>query len=163
MPVATVRSMTSVEIANRGDVESLVEHEALLFAEDAGVHDPQADVTWPLREGAADFHRLLADDSSVVLVARRNGTVVGHVVGYTTRSSPTRKPVTFGVLRSMYVRSDARGQGVGQRLTEAFIDWAREQGCVELHVDSYFENAAARRLYERSGFAPQSVAYVLRL
>ena len=161
--VATVRSMTSVEIANRGDVESLVELEALLFAEDAGVHDPLADVTWPLREGAADFQRLLADDRSVVLVARRNGTVVGHVVGYTARPSSTRQPVTFGVLRSMYVRSDARGQGVGQRLTEAFIDWARDQGCVEVHVDSYFENAAARRLYERSGFAPQSVAHVLRL
>lgn len=155
--------MTSVEIANRGDVESLVELEALLFAEDAGVHDPHADVTWPLREAAADFQRLLADDNSVVLIARRNGTIVGHVVGYTAPSSPTRQPVTFGVLRSMYVRSNARGAGLGQLLTEAFIDWARERGCVEVHVDSYFENATARRLYERSGFSPRSVAHVLRL
>jgi GNAT superfamily N-acetyltransferase len=162
-PVATVRSMTSVEIANHADLESLVELEALLFAEDAGVHDPQADVTWPLREGAADFQRLLADDNSVVLVARRNGTVVGHVAGYTAPSSPTRQPVTFGVLRSMYVRSNARRAGVGQLLTEAFLDWARDQGCVEVHVDSYFENTTARRLYERSGFAPRSVAHVLRL
>ncbi len=100
--------MTSVEIANPGDVESLVELEALLFAEDAGVHDPHADVTWPLREGRANFRRLLADDNSVVLVARRNGTVVGHVAGYAASSSPTRQPVTFGVLRSMYVRSNAR-------------------------------------------------------
>lgn len=162
-PVATVRSMTRVEIANQGDVESLVELEALLFAEDAGVHDPQADVTWPLREGAADFQRLLADGNSVVLVARRAGTVVGHVAGYTALSSPTRQPATFGVLRSMYVRSNARRAGVGQLLTEAFIDWARDQGCVEVHVDSYFENATARRLYEQSGFAPRSVAHVLRL
>ena len=155
--------MTSVEIANHGDVESLVELEALLFAEDAGVHDPHADVTWPAREGAADFRRLLADDSSVVLVARRNGRVVGHVAGFTAQSSPTRQPVTFGVLRSMYVRSDTRRAGVGRRLTEAFIDWARDQGCVEVHVDSYFENANARRLYERSGFASRSVAHALRL
>ena len=155
--------MTSVEIANQGDVKSLVELEVLLFTEDAGVHDPHADVTWPQREGAADFQRLLADDNSVVLVARCNGTVVGHVAGYTALSSPTRQPVTFGVLRSMYVRRDARGAGVGQRLTAAFVDWARGQGCVEVHVDSYFENATARRLYERSGFAPRSVAHVLRL
>jgi GNAT superfamily N-acetyltransferase len=155
--------MTSVEIANQSDVDSLVELEALLFAEDAGVHDPRADVTWPLREGAADFRRLLADDDSVVLVARHNGTVVGYVDGYTARSSPTRQPVTFGVLRSMYVRADTRGAGVGRRLTDAFIDWARDRGCVEVHVDSYFENATARRLYERSGFAPRSVAHALRL
>ena len=155
--------MTSVEIANHSDIESLVALEALLFAEDAGVHDPHADVTWPRREGAADFERLLPDHQSVVLVARRNDTVVGHIVGYTARSGPTRQPVTFGVLRSMYVRSNARGGGIGQRLTEAFVDWARQQGCVEVHVDSYFENAPARCLYERSGFTPQSVSHVLRL
>ncbi|MEO6571585.1 MAG: GNAT family N-acetyltransferase [Ilumatobacteraceae bacterium] len=155
--------MTTVEMANRGDVESLVELEALLFAEDAGMHDPHADVTWPLREGTADFQRLLLDDRSVVLVARRDGEVVGHVVGYTASSSPTRQPVILGVLRSMYVRRDARRAGVGHRLTEAFTDWARDQGCVELCVDSFFENAAASRLYGRSGFAPRSVAHVLRL
>ena len=161
--MATVRMMTSVEIAKHDDIESLVELEALLFAEDAGVHDPHADVTWPLRAGTADFERLLADDNSIVLVARHNETIVGHVVGYIARSSPTRQPVTFGVLRSMYVRSDARGAGAGQQLTEAFVDWARQQRCAEVHVDSYFENGPARRLYERSGFAPQSVAHVLQL
>jgi GNAT superfamily N-acetyltransferase len=155
--------MTVVEFADEGDLEALVELEALLFAEDAGVHDPDADVTWPLREGAADFRRLLADDTAVVLVARRNDTVVGLVAGYTAQSSPTRQPVTFGVLRSMYVRSDDRGAGVGQRLAEAFIEWARHQGCVEVHVDCYFENALARRLYERTGFVPRSVAHTLRL
>jgi hypothetical protein len=54
-----------VEIASQDDVESFVELEALLFAEDAGVHDPHVDVTWPEREEAADFQRLLADDNSV--------------------------------------------------------------------------------------------------
>jgi GNAT superfamily N-acetyltransferase len=155
--------MASVERANQADVEALVELETLLFAEDAGVHDPHADLTWPAREGAADFQRLLADANSVVLVARLDGEVVGHAAGYTSPSSPTRQPVIFGVLRSMYVRSTARGVGVGRQLTEAFIDWARDQGCVEVHVDSYFENAPARRLYERSGFAPHSVAHVRRL
>ena len=155
--------MTKVETASNDDIESLVELEALLFAEDAGVHDRFADVTWPLREGAADFTRLLADDDSAVMVARRDSTIVGMVVGYTANSGPTRRPMTYGVLRSMYVRSDARGEGIGKQLTEAFIGWARDRGCVEAHVSSYFRNAAARRLYERSGFAPQSVAHVLAI
>ncbi len=161
--IATVLTMTQVEVANEGDLEVLVELEALLFAEDAGVHDSLADVAWPLREGAADFRRLLADDNAVVLVARSNDTVVGLVAGYTIQSSPTRQPVTFGVLRSMYVRIDDRGAGIGRRLTDAFIDWARHKGCVEVHVDSYFDNKPARRLYERSGFAPQSVTHTLKL
>ena len=37
--------MTSVEVANQGDVEALVELEGLLLAEDVGVHDAHADVT----------------------------------------------------------------------------------------------------------------------
>ena len=111
--VATVRSMTRVEIANRGDVESLVELEALLFAEDAGVHDPQADVTWPLREDAdlptgclpttARWFWLL--DAPAPLSATSLGTRHGR--------NPTRQPVSFGVLRSMYVRSDAREKESG--------------------------------------------------
>ncbi len=155
--------MTTVEIAGAEDLETLVALEALLFAEDAGVHDPHADVTWPLREGLNDFARLLADEDSIVMVARRDDTIAGMVVGYTARSSPTRQPVSFGVLRSMYVRSDARREGVGQRLTDAFIDWARRQGCVEVHVDSYFRNTSARQLYERCGFTPRSVSQVLQL
>ena len=103
--------MVSVEVAMRGDIESLVDLEALLFSEDAGVFDPYADVTSPLREAAADFERLLADDNSIVLVARRNDDVVGLVAGYSAKSGPTHQAVT----------------------------------CVAVHVDSYFENASARR------------------
>ncbi len=155
--------MTTVEPARSNDLDTLVELESLLFVEDAGVHDRFADVTWPLRQGADDFARLLSDSNSVVLVARHGGAVVGMVVGSAAPSGPTRQPVTYGVLRSMYVHRGVRGQGIGRQLTEAFVDWAHERGCVEAHVDSYVENVPARRLYERSGFAPHSVSHVLRL
>ena len=154
---------SSVELACSDDVVDLVELESMLFVEDAGVHDRYADVGWPGREGAADFRRLLADPSCVVFVARRDGAVVGSAAGYVSESGPTRQPMTFGVLRSMYVRGDARHAGIGGRLTDAFIDWARERGCGEVCVDSYFDNQAARRLYGRHGFAPRSVSHVLRL
>lgn len=154
-----------VEIASAvpGDIESLVELESRLFAEDAGIHDPNADVTWPSREGVADFEQLLADDDSVVFIARADGQAVGFTAGYASKSGPTRQPLTMGVLRSMYVHGDARGEGVGRRLTEAFTGWARDKGCAEVHVESYFDNGPARRLYERAGFAPQSVSHVMYL
>jgi len=155
--------MTTLDHAGIDDLDSLVELESLLFVEDAAFHDRHADVTWPRREGADDFKRILASDASVVLVAREEELVVGMVVGYTTQSSPTRQPVTYAVLRSMYVRSGSRGEGIGQQLTEAFVVWARDRDCVEVRVDSYFENASARRLYERVGFTPQSVAHVMQL
>lgn len=161
--VATFSMVTSIEPASVEDIDSLVELETLLFAEDAGVHDQFADVTWPEREGGDDFRRLLENEQSVVLIARDADIAVGMVVGYASESSPTRQPLMVGVLRSMYVRRDARANGVGRQLTAAFLEWARDHGCAEARVDSYFDNEVARRLYEHAGFRPQSVSHVRSL
>ncbi len=155
--------MIKVEPATHDDIARLVEVEAGLFREDAGQHEPFADVTWPDREGRGDFERLLANPSALVLVARAGTTVVGHAVGYLSQSSPTRVAVTYGVLRSMFVDVGFRDKGVGSQLVKEFISWARAQGCAEAHVDSCVANEGAQRFYERQDLKPQSVLRVLRL
>ena len=51
----------------------------------------------------------------------------------------------------MYVRPNARKAGVGRRLVETIIEFARERvELIQLAVVS--ENEPARRLYERLGF-----------
>jgi ribosomal protein S18 acetylase RimI-like enzyme len=155
--------MITVEPAAREDIVRLVELESGLFREDAGRHDPFADTTWPDREGRQDFERLLANPQALVLVARDGVTVVGHLVGYLSESSPTRQAVTYGVLRSLYVDVEHRNSTVGARLTEEFIAWARQHGCAEALVESYSANRAAQRFYDRLGFEPRSVSRALRL
>jgi ribosomal protein S18 acetylase RimI-like enzyme len=157
------RDVVSVEQAQEADIDRLVELETGLFAEDAGVHDEFADVTWPIREGAEDFRGLLTSSESAVLIARVDGRVVGFVAGYRASSSPSRQPVTYGVLRSIYVDKTARGNGVGRTLVTGFVEWARSSGCVEVVVDSYVKNVGAQQLYESSGFVAQSVSRRLRL
>jgi N-acetylglucosamine kinase-like BadF-type ATPase/ribosomal protein S18 acetylase RimI-like enzyme len=158
-----IRPSLIVEPARLEDVARLVELEGLLFAEDAGQHDRFADVNWPQRQGRGDFERLIADRACTVLVARDGSEIVGHLVGYTSRSSPTRQPVTYATLRSMYVISDHRREGVGRLMAEHFITWARNNKCVEVHVDSYVANEPAQRFYERLGFIKQSMSHVLTL
>jgi GNAT superfamily N-acetyltransferase len=155
--------VVAVERALEDDIDRLVELETGLFAEDAGVHDEFADPTWPIREGAEDFRSLLGSSDSVVLVARADVGVVGFVAGYRTSSSPSRQPVTYGVLRSIYVAKAERGRGVGRALVTEFVEWARSSGCVEVVVDSYVKNIGAGQLYESSGFVAQSVSRRLRL
>jgi ribosomal protein S18 acetylase RimI-like enzyme len=152
--------VVTVERAQEADIDRL---ETGLFAEDAGVHDEFADPTWPIREGADDFRSLLGRGDSVVLVAKADDDVVGFVAGYRTSSSPSRQPMTYGVLRSIYVDMTARGSGVGGALVTEFVEWARSGGCAEVVVDSYLNNAGAQRLYEGSGFVSQSVSRKLRL
>ena len=75
----------------------------------------------------------------------------------------TRQPVTYGVLRSLYVDPARRNSSIGGKLTEAFVAWARTKGCAEAHVESYASNEGAQHFYERLGFEPRSEERALGL
>lgn len=55
----------------------------------------------------------------------------------------------------MIVDAAHRGRGVGTRLVEPAITWAREAGCHKISLDHWPWNVAARRLYERFGFVEE--------
>lgn len=155
--------MITVEPATAADIDALIELETALFIEDAGANDPFADITWPEREGRKDFEQLLESADALLLVAKLDGGPVGFLAGYAQPSSPTRQPVEYAILRSLFVESAARREGTARHLCAQFIKWAGDRGCVEVHVDHYAANAAAARLYEGLGFASRSIARTLTL
>jgi amino-acid N-acetyltransferase len=56
------------------------------------------------------------------------------------------------ILRSLAVRPDARGQGLGRALVEAALDAARRAGCSEAHLlTNTIEKMAARMGFSRIG------------
>lgn len=139
------------------DVGEIVRLESLLFVEDAGRHEPFADVTWPQRSGAADAAALIASPKSVVLLATEGDAAVGVLMAYAVPSAETRVPMSSAVLRTMYVDTAHRSAGVGGMLVDTFFEWARKQGCAEAQVNHYSANDAAGRFYARHGFAPHSL------
>ncbi|MGI9155822.1 MAG: GNAT family N-acetyltransferase [Marmoricola sp.] len=159
----TVEAVITIEPAAPGDLEQLVVLENKLFHEDAGRHGTYPDLTWPEREAARDFIRLLADPACLVLVARDDTGLVGHLVAYTSAATPTRQEVTFAVLRSMYVLTDRRNHGVGNLLADRFLSWARVRGCVEAQVSAYVANEGAQRFYQGKGFIGQSLSLAMPL
>jgi ribosomal protein S18 acetylase RimI-like enzyme len=60
-------------------------------------------------------------------------------------------------LNSLWVLPEHRGLGVGSRLVEAFLDWARERGAAYAVVSAFAANPTAIRLYEKHGFGPHTV------
>jgi ribosomal protein S18 acetylase RimI-like enzyme len=155
--------MFTIGTATVDDIDGLVEQGAALFVEDAGRYDTFIDLNWSERHGRADFERLIASDDCLVIVARHDTGPVAHLVGYIQDASPTRQPVTYANLRSLYVEPASRRLGVADQLTRAFVDWARAKGCAEAHVESYTRNEPAQRLYERHGFVTRSTARALGL
>lgn len=98
----------------------------------------------------------LADDSAmqiaqylengVVLVARDNGDIVGHVQVVETRD------LRVFEIKSLAVLAVRRGEGVGSTLVDAAIAY-----CVERHADSVIVSTATAdignlRFYQRRGF-----------
>jgi ribosomal protein S18 acetylase RimI-like enzyme len=69
-------------------------------------------------------------------------------------STKDKKTLTKGLLVGLYVRPSARKSGVGRRLVETIIEFARHRvelvELVPLSVVS--ENGQARRLHQRLGF-----------
>lgn len=155
--------MLTIREATTTDIERLITLETRLFVEDAGQHEPFADTTWPEREGRADFEQLIDSSERLLLAACVGNDIVGFLAGYLSPSSPTREPVTYATLRSLYVDVAHRRGGAASALTTHFVDWATERGAAEAHVDSYAANDGAQQLYERHGFAVRSLARVLPL
>ena len=156
-------SMIEIREAQPGDIDELIPLESALFAEDAAVHDPFSDPTWPRREGRRDFEDLIASPESVLLVASSSEGPVGLLAGYSAQASPTRQPVRFAVLRTLFVTRNARRSGAATMLVDRFLTWARDQGCVEAHVDHYAANHGAAQFYDRVGFNERSISRVLPL
>ncbi|MGM9521317.1 MAG: ribosomal protein S18-alanine N-acetyltransferase [Oscillospiraceae bacterium] len=58
-----------------------------------------------------------------------------------------------GELFNIAVREGCRGRGIGRKLLKAVLDSAREMGIRRIYLEVRKSNAAARRLYEKLGFA----------
>jgi ribosomal protein S18 acetylase RimI-like enzyme len=90
---------------------------------------------------------------SAVFGALCAGELLG-VAGFYVQPGP--KHAHKGMLWGMYVRPHARGAGIGAMLVAAVVEHAREH--VELlQLSVISENLAARRLYERFGFAEYGI------
>ena len=94
----------------------------------------------------AELHELPASYASGAFwVADRGGELLGTCGMF---------PVAPNIyeLRKMYLRPASRGHGLGKRMLDVAIAWARERGGTHVVLDTIHEMAQAIAFYEANGF-----------
>lgn len=99
----------------------------------------------------------LDTDDALVMVAEREGAIIGYVFAGVEPLSWKELRGPAGFVHDLLVVDEARGQGVGERLLEAAVAWLTERGVPRVMLWSAAPNTGAQRLFERHGFRPTMV------
>ena len=112
---------------------------------------------WDPDAAAARLEAAIAANDANVLVADRDGAVVGICTVYLDMES-----VRFGRrawVEDLAVHPDHRSAGLGKALLDAAKDWARSRGATHLELDSAETRADAHRFYERERPSWRSISF----
>jgi N-acetylglutamate synthase-like GNAT family acetyltransferase len=118
-----------------------------------------AELGYPADAGTLErrLAALVADPAVTVLVAERDGRVVGlasmHVM-------PLIERAPLGRLSAIVVAADERRAGIGRALVERVESEARARGCERLELTSAERRADAHAFYRDLGFEPASQRFI---
>ena len=108
----------------------------------------------PTPQRLARVREKLADPQAVVVVARRDGEVVGMLQAEPGRADGGAGEVVQGLghVSMVFVHPDRWGQGVGAELMAEIAAVASDRGWQRLSLWTRASNDRARRLYEADGY-----------
>lgn len=95
-----------------------------------------------------------------IIVARRSGEIIGMVNLLYTVSTALGGSVAL--LEDMVVSPKARGLGVGSKLINQSIEFAKEKGCKRITLLTDHDNEGSHRFYQRHGFSRSSMVVFRR-
>ena len=148
--VASLFSVTGTSVivreATADDLDAILDLLEIVAAEDRYIATEA-----PLNrdELATSFRSKYFADSrqTAIFVAEQERRVVGRIGIEGTEVSSL----------GMMVAPDWRGRGIGQRLLQRAIDWARSVGAHKVSLDVFPDNEAAIRLYRSFGFEQEGL------
>ena len=112
------------------------------------------------QERTKDLNRLAgiieeAESGGDFLICAANET--GEIVGFIWAERGKLKRVRHSAYVVTGIRSAYRRQGIGTELFLRLDDWAKKNGIIRLELTVECPNTAAKRLYEKSGFAVEGI------
>jgi len=121
--------------------------------DEAGPEDVEYVYAWLNPNGRSEHQQ--SNPNVTNFVAKRKSRVIGFV--QLVRHPPEHHPYIGYWLFSLSVRLRYRGLGIGEALSRAVIEKAREKGAEELLLLIHDDNKPAVHLYHKLGFEKKSI------
>ena len=99
----------------------------------------------------------LANPNVGVLVAERDGEVVGYSYSTVEGRDWMSLRDRAGVIQDIIVDPSQRGHGIGRQLLDATLAFLKEKGVPRVVLSTAEQNSGAQRLFERAGFRPTMI------
>jgi DNA-binding MarR family transcriptional regulator/GNAT superfamily N-acetyltransferase len=125
-----------------GDLGWIARRQAILYAQDYGWDETYEALAAEILAGFVKNHDTRLERG---WIAERDGETIGSV--FVMRGSDS-----VAKLRLLYVEPTARGLGLGRRLVDGCIDFARDAGYRTLTLWTNDVLVPARRIYQAAGF-----------
>ena len=152
-PAATIRPATPADVPALGRLGALLVRMHHDF-------DPERFIAaLPGTEQAygAFLGAQIEDPNVVVLVAERNGAVVGYTYAGAEGWDYMALRGPAGVLHDIVVDPAQRGHGVGRKLLDGTLAALTARGMPRVVLSTAAGNASAQRLFARAGFRPTMI------
>ncbi|MGJ7514414.1 bifunctional helix-turn-helix transcriptional regulator/GNAT family N-acetyltransferase [Pseudomonas baetica] len=125
-----------------GDMGKVVQQQAALYTREYGWN---GEFEALVAEIVSRYLREFDPATDRCWIAEKNGEVIGSVF-------VVRHDETTAKLRMLYVDASARGLGIGQRLVEECLRFARQAGYKKIVLWTMSVLTDARKLYQKAGF-----------
>lgn len=135
--------------AAEADAEGMIDFLSLVGRETDNLSFSEKTFNISIEKEAKFIERFQKSKNDLMLVATQEGKIVGNAAVTRNKISrySHRAEISIAVLRDFW------GQGIGSRLMEMMIDFARESGIEILYLEAREDNERAVNLYKKYGFS----------
>lgn len=100
------------------------------------------------------FQNTLANENAAAFLAKEHNAILGYVLLFkvNVNENPFQYPRRYLLLDQLLVLAQHRGKGIGKRLLDEVIAFAKTEKCRKIELNHWSRNTAARAFFNQHGF-----------
>lgn len=117
-------------------------------------YDKTLNLNWTYsRAGQKYFkNRMSPRDGMLRVAVNEQGKIIAYLSGGAVKPHPLSIKAHYAELESIFIKDDYRGSGIGEKMTQDFIDWCRKNRIDFIDLSVAYGNSKVLDFYRKLGF-----------